>query len=111
MLEYVFLLTIWTADSPAPSVYVADYGLTGADCIARIEAYHASDPQESGGIPSCEIDYAAFPTIFVHEGQAVTLPPCEYEDGNNCYWDALARGNGQGVSFYVINGQMFAFDP
>ena len=32
------------------------------------------------------------------------LPPCAVEDGDNCYWDALAFGNGEGRSFYVENG-------
>lgn len=30
---------------------------------------------------------------------ADTLPPCQYEDSNSCYWDASIRGNGLGVSF------------
>lgn len=27
--------------------------------------------------------------------------PCEFEDSNGCFWDAAARGNGQGDSFVV----------
>lgn len=27
------------------------------------------------------------------------LPPCQYEDSSNCYWDAATRGNGEGQSF------------
>lgn len=34
---------------------------------------------------------------------AMFFPPCEYEDSNNCYWDAASRGNGQGTSFVVID--------
>lgn len=30
------------------------------------------------------------------------LPPCEYEDTSNCYWDAQNMGNGVGTSFYNI---------
>lgn len=30
------------------------------------------------------------------------LPPCPTEDsGQNCFWDAQQRGNGQGRSFWV----------
>jgi len=32
------------------------------------------------------------------------LPACEYEDSQNCYWDAAARGNGQGRSFIDVGG-------
>lgn len=28
--------------------------------------------------------------------------PCKYEDSVNCYWDAQARGNGEGHSFYSV---------
>ena len=28
-------------------------------------------------------------------------PPCEYEDSNNCFWDAGESGNGEGHSFYA----------
>ena len=111
MLEYVFLLTIWTAESPAADVYVMDSGMSGADCIAAIENYNATSPNWSRGIPSCEIDHATLPAVFTHEGQEVTLRPCEFEDSDNCYWDAGERGNGRGQSFYVINGQVFSFEP
>lgn len=33
-----------------------------------------------------------------------TIPPCETEDSNNCYWDAETRGNGQGRSFITWDG-------
>lgn len=34
----------------------------------------------------------------------LTLPPCEFEDSVNCYWDAQSRGDGQGASFIDIDG-------
>lgn len=33
-----------------------------------------------------------------------SLPACEYEDSRNCSWDASARGNGIGTSFYDLGG-------
>lgn len=30
------------------------------------------------------------------------LPPCEFEDSVNCYWDASERGNGQGNDFISV---------
>lgn len=33
-----------------------------------------------------------------------SLPPCAYEDSDNCFWDAELRGNGEGQSFYTLNG-------
>lgn len=32
------------------------------------------------------------------------LPACPSEDSDNCYWDASTRGNGEGDSFYVVDG-------
>ena len=37
---------------------------------------------------------------------ASVVPPCIEEDGSGqsmCYWDAAHRGNGQGVSYLVVN--------
>lgn len=32
------------------------------------------------------------------------LPPCEFEDSQNCYWDASERGNGVGNDFIDVDG-------
>ncbi len=55
-MKFVFLLTVWSATSPVPEVYVEDYGLTGEDCIEAILAYNEADPTWSAGNPSCEPD-------------------------------------------------------
>lgn len=34
------------------------------------------------------------------------LPECETEDSDNCAWDATVHGNGQGRSFYVLDGHV-----
>ena len=44
-------------------------------------------------------------TLPVNDWQA--LPPCEREDSRDCYWDAAARGNGRGLSFYDVGGEVF----
>lgn len=111
MLKFVFLLTIWTADSPVPQVYVEDHNLTGEDCAALVVAYHEADPTYSRGVPSCEIDHAQLPAVFMHEGAPVSLPPCPTEDSRNCYWDATERGNGRGKSFYDVDGTAYQFHP
>ena len=36
-----------------------------------------------------------------------TLPPCEYEDSDNCFWDAQSRGNGEGTSFVVLDNIVY----
>jgi hypothetical protein len=41
---------------------------------------------------------------------AVEMPPCEYEDSTNCYWNAKERGNGFGHSFVSINGRSYFLD-
>lgn len=37
-----------------------------------------------------------------------SLPPCDFEDSPNCYWDADTMGNGSGLSFVSIDGPGFA---
>lgn len=45
------------------------------------------------------------PLYAVHfEGINMALPACETEDSHNCYWDARSRGNGEGVSFFDVDG-------
>ena len=36
-----------------------------------------------------------------------TLPPCPTEDSTNCYWDASTHGNGQGISFIDLKGDLY----
>jgi hypothetical protein len=46
--------------------------------------------------------------VEVHDLPVYTyLPPCEYEDSSNCFWDAGSSGNGVGHSFYDIGGILF----
>ena len=42
---------------------------------------------------------------------AAFLPPCATEDSENCYWDALERGYGQGTSFVSYKGKWYYMDP
>ena len=35
---------------------------------------------------------------------SLILPACEYEDSDNCYWNAQAQGNGAGQSFVTVAG-------
>jgi len=39
-----------------------------------------------------------------------TLPHCEYEDSDNCIWDAMTDGNGEGASFIAWEGQVYYLD-
>jgi len=55
-ITFVFLLTVWTADTPAAEVYPQGMGLTAAECTIAMETYNEIDPQWSAGNPSCEID-------------------------------------------------------
>lgn len=32
------------------------------------------------------------------------IKPCEYEDGEHCYWNAKCMGNGRGDSYVRLNG-------
>ena len=50
--------------------------------------------------------------IFVAASDAVAdrtvdrLPTCPTEDSDNCVWHADQSGNGEGRSFYVLDGQV-----
>jgi hypothetical protein len=55
---------------------------------------------EHGGLPRCTDAIADAGGTCWGE----PLPPCPTEDSDNCYWDALAMGNGRGDSFVVEGG-------
>ena len=38
------------------------------------------------------------------------LPACPTEDSDNCYWDGGLYGNGEGRSFYVLDGEVTYLD-
>ncbi len=40
---------------------------------------------------------------------AIAVPPCEYEDSTNCYWNASTQGNGRGQSFIDVAGWTLRF--
>lgn len=40
----------------------------------------------------------------------VVLPPCAYEDSDDCHWHAQTRGNGMGQSFVNVNGTIYKWD-
>ncbi|WNT44312.1 membrane protein [Microbacterium phage CandC] len=39
------------------------------------------------------------------------LPACATEDSDNCWWDATKQGNGAGLSFVVIEGEVTYLAP
>lgn len=51
------------------------------------------------------------PADLVSRAAFAFLPDCQTEDSPGpCAWDASRRGNGRGQSFFVIAGQVFAFE-
>lgn len=41
---------------------------------------------------------------------ALILPPCPTEDSDQCYWNAVEHGNGQGTSFIAVDGRVTYLD-
>lgn len=41
----------------------------------------------------------------------ITLPPCETEDSQDCFWDAIMQGNGLGQSFFTYAGETTEIVP
>lgn len=56
MKTFLFILTIWNADGTA-SRFVADYNLTGEDCIQHITYYAEQYPGYPFGEPSCMVEW------------------------------------------------------
>lgn len=83
---------IITDDAGLVEEYVNEYGATAEpqmtdeewDVYTESEEYAQTQP---------------LPTI--------TLPPCEQEDSDNCYWDAQVMGNGTGTSFISLHGTVY----
>lgn len=46
-------------------------------------------------------------TSLVMTAMRLLLPACEYEDVSNCYWSASEQGNGQGMDFFTLNGNVY----
>lgn len=43
--------------------------------------------------------------------EVIHLPACITEDDTaNCFWDGYIRGNGEGESFFVFNGEVHYFN-
>lgn len=47
---------------------------------------------------------------FIFALAAIILPPCQYEDVTNCYWSAETQGNGQGLDFFTIDGNVYTLE-
>lgn len=45
-------------------------------------------------------------SVEMWSGAEYVVTPCKREDGNNCFWWASGRGNGQGASFVVIRNRV-----
>lgn len=109
MKPLVLLLTLWGADTPhnGPMVYVMGGNLTPQACTAGMaELSRMADLV--GGSVSCEFDLAE-----PHDSPDTPLtrfPACEYEDSTNCFWNASEFGNGRGVSFYNVYGDVLPID-
>lgn len=48
--------------------------------------------------------------IGISSNDPSRFPRCEYEDSENCYWDATTMGNGTGTSFVNVNGHWYMVD-
>jgi hypothetical protein len=71
--------------------------ITDAPVPPTTELPHCTDAiADAGGQCWGEPTATGFPDLV--------LPACVVEDGDNCYWDAHAMGNGQGWSFVTIGG-------
>lgn len=95
MFKRIILATAAAALIPAPAFAHQPYG--GCD-----EAWQAP---RSAGAEHCRDHGWTVRHRFVINPRGyvkyVSLPPCEYEDSYNCYWNAETSGNGGGDSFII----------
>lgn len=67
-------------------------------------------PEVAPEIPVApEVTYPPLPPSGESNGHRSpdTLPYCEQEDSDNCYWDSHLLGNGKGQSFISIDGHRY----
>ena len=79
--------------------YGTDYNAVGARSFSPQGQPNA--PRQSPPSPGL------VPRAIMHDGDAQYLPPAQYEDSPNAYWDAQRIGNGQGKSFYDVGGEYY----
>lgn len=50
--------------------------------------------------------------LYCEEGECFEVPtePCPTEDSTDCVWDANTQGNGEGRSFFDIDGTTHYFE-
>jgi len=77
-------------------VGVVALALAGVLWVGAAAAHSDQEPAHATPTPT--------PTVTVTATPEPTLPPCEYEDSDNCAWDAGEQGNGAGTSFVTLNG-------
>ena len=66
--------------------------------------------EEDAAEASTEVGEAVVATGAPVVSEPVVLPACEFEDSENCVWNAETSGNGEGNSFVDIDGTVVYFD-
>jgi hypothetical protein len=79
--------------------------------VGMTQAMNYSQPIASDEEPSVVVEETPTPTPTPSESALAPLPPCEYEDSENCFWDAGEAGNGEGTSFVDIDGTPYYPEP
>lgn len=107
------IATAPTVEAPAPAAQTIS-----VTAPAELEARDTYTVTPAPVVISVPEQYSAPEYVETHEYTApvtaedgtqvdesfYTLPACEYEDSDNCFWDATTMGNGSGSSFTVIDG-------
>lgn len=62
---------------------------------------------EHGMIPAVDAYCVSMEALPLFITGSLAIPTCEFEDSNNCFWNASERGNGEGVSFLAWSDHVF----
>jgi|SRR5215217_7303172 len=104
MIIKTFLL-LAVLSNPNADSYVIDYGLSADDCSeVTLDVIDAGLFEIAPGLV---VDASTINFECVEEA---AIPPCEFEDSENCYWNANKRGNGGGDSFIAWNDNIYYMD-
>lgn len=77
------------------------------DTTEVTDAHEGQAPEE---VEATGVDLGSDGVVAGTDAVVAGLPACEFEDSQNCVWDAENSGNGEGNSFVDIDGTAYYFD-
>lgn len=77
------------------------FGIVFVGTVGLLAIGRATAPQAAPAVPTLTHTTSTIPS----------LPECEYEDSEDCIWDATTAGNQEGTSFIRYQGKTYYAEP